>query len=131
MPFSVQTDYCLRTLMYLASRKERVRAQDVADFFQISATHVAKVVQLLARWKLIRSVRGMGGGIELSRQPDEIRLSDVVLASEGNLHLLECVGTDDVCVIQKYCKLRDVLNKAEQLQLEYLQTVRLSDVIPV
>ena len=133
MRLSLQTDYALRTLMFLASRKSRRRAKiaDVAAFFNISEPHVAKVVNQLARLGFVRSVRGVGGGIELGRESAQIRVGEVVLAFEGNMHLLECVGTDNVCVIQDHCKLRTVLARAERLQLDYLNQVRLADVIPV
>lgn len=131
MRLALQTDYALRTLMFLASRKKRATIADVAEFFQISAPHVAKVVNQLSRFGFIRSIRGIGGGIELGRNPKEITVGEVVAAFEGNLHLLECVGTEDVCVVQSYCKLRNVLTKAEKLQTDYLNSIRLSDVVPV
>lgn len=131
MRLSLQTDYALRTLMFLASRKERATIAAVAEFFQISATHVAKVVNQLSRFGFVRSIRGIGGGIELARAPKDITVGAVVAAFEGNLHLLECVGTDNVCVIESYCKLRNVLTKAEKLQTDYLNSIRLSDVVPV
>lgn len=131
MRLSLQTDYALRTLMFLASRNKRATIADVAEFFQISAPHVAKVVNQLSRFGFIRSIRGIGGGIELGRTAKDITVGEVVAAFEGNLHLLECVGTDDVCVIQSYCKLRNVLTKAEKLQTDYLNSIRLSDVVPV
>lgn len=133
MKLSLQTDYALRTLMYLASHKgeKRPKVADVARFFRISVAHVAKVVNQLARLGFLRSVRGAGGGIELGRPIREIRIGEVVLAFEGNMHLLECVGRDNVCVIEKHCKLRNVLAKAELLQMNYLNEVRLSDVLPV
>ena len=133
MRLSLQTDYALRTLMFLASRKGKQRATiaDVAGFFKISEPHVAKVVNQLARLGYVRSVRGAGGGIELGREPAQVRLGEVILAFEGNLHLLECVGTDNVCVIQDHCKLRSVLGKAERLQFDYLNGIHLNDVLPV
>ncbi len=133
MRLDLQTDYALRTLMYLASRKANSRATiaDVAAFFRISVPHVAKVVNQLARLGLIRSVRGAGGGIEMGLPADKICVADVVLAFEGNMHLLECVGTENVCVIQDHCKLRNVLARAEKLQVDFLKTVRLSDVLPI
>jgi len=133
MRLSLQTDYALRTLMFMASKKGKQRATvaDVAGCFRISEAHVAKVVNLLSRLGYLRSVRGAGGGIELGRDPAQICVGDVIVAFEGNMHLLECVATEDVCVIQSHCKLRNVLAKAEQLQLEYLRKIRLSDVIPV
>lgn len=133
MRLSLQTDYALRTLMLLASRrtKKRLTIADVAAFFRISEAHVAKVVNQLARLGFIRGIRGAGGGIALARDAGQIRLGEVVAAFEGNLHLLECVGTDDVCVIQEHCKLRTVLARAEKLQWDYLNGVKLADVIPV
>lgn len=130
MQLTIQTDYALRTLMYLASRDDRATVAEVAALFDISANHVAKVVNQLSRFGYIRSVRGLGGGIELAVPLDEIRLGEVIERFEGNLHLLECVGTEGVCVIQPFCKLKGVLAEAERLQREYLNSVTLADVAP-
>jgi Rrf2 family nitric oxide-sensitive transcriptional repressor len=90
---------------------------------------VSKVVQSLVRRNYVRSIRGSGGGIELARPPDEITIGQVILDFEGNLHLLECVAVENVCTIQPGCKLRSVLAHAEKLQLDYLQSVRLCDIV--
>ncbi len=76
-------------------------------------------------------MRGPHGGIELARSPETISLGEVVLAFEGNLHVLECLSTDGVCVIQPGCRLRRVLAEAERRQLEYLDGVTLADLLPV
>jgi Rrf2 family nitric oxide-sensitive transcriptional repressor len=130
MPLTTQTDYALRTLMYLAARTGRATVNDVAVLFGISTHHVAKVVNQLARYGYIRSVRGIGGGIELAQTPEAIKLGEVVQRFEGNLHLLDCVATENVCVIQSFCKLKGVLAEAERLQVEYLNSVTLADVAP-
>ncbi|EDL59560.1 RrF2 family transcriptional regulator [Gimesia maris] len=130
MQLTMQTDYALRTLMYLASQDDRATVANVAELFQISSHHVAKVVNQLSRLGYIRSVRGMGGGIELAVPLEKIRLGDVIERFEGNLHLLECVGTENVCIIQPFCKLKGVLAEAERVQLEYLNSVTLADVAP-
>jgi Rrf2 family nitric oxide-sensitive transcriptional repressor len=46
------------------------------------------------------------------------------------MHLLECVGTDGVCVIESFCKLKRVLADAEDLQMNYLDRITLADVLP-
>ena len=130
MRLSLHTDYALRTLLFLATKAGRASATDMAEFYQISRDHLAKVVQSLVRLGYVRSVRGMGGGVELRRTPDEITVGQVILDFEGNMNLLECVASDGVCVIQPGCRLRTVLATAEKIQLDYLQTVRLSSLIP-
>ena len=116
--------------MFLATRPGRQTVEGIATFFQISEPHVAKVVNQLARIGYVRSVRGVGGGLELAKPASEISIGAVVCAIEGNVHLLECQGVDDVCVIQRFCKLRTVLDRAEKIQLDYLNSVTLSDVLP-
>lgn len=130
MRLSLQTDYALRTLMFLGTRPERSTVAQVAEFYKISQAHVAKVVNLLGRLGYIRNIRGIGGGIELARQPEEICVGAVVLAFEGNMHLLECINQTGMCVIESFCKLKQVLAKAEQLQLDYLNSITLQDVLP-
>jgi Rrf2 family nitric oxide-sensitive transcriptional repressor len=87
------------------------------------------VIQSLVRLGYLRSVRGAGGGIELKKKPQEIRVGQVILDFEGNMNLLECVSTDGVCVIERGCALKKVLAKAERIQMEYLMSVKLSDVV--
>ena len=130
MRLALQTDYALRTLMFLAWRGERATIMQIAEFYGISQAHIAKVVNQLARQRYVRSIRGLGGGLELARKPAEIRIGEVIRSFEGAMHLLECIGTDDVCAIQSFCKLRGALAEAERLQMEYLDSVTLADVLP-
>lgn len=130
MALTSHTDFALRTLMLLAAKKKRTTAAQVAQLYGISTNHIAKVVNQLARLGYVRSIRGIGGGIELARAPADIALGEVVEAFEGNLQLLECVSTENVCAIQSFCKLKGVLAEAERLQLEYLYSVTLADVVP-
>lgn len=129
MHLALHTDFALRTLMYLAGRLDRATIDEVAEFFDISRDHLAKVVQHLVREGFARSIRGIGGGIELAQAPDEIHVGEVIARFEGSMHLLECVAIENVCVIQPHCKLRDVLCEAERRQMEYLNGIRLSDVV--
>ena len=130
MRLTMQTDFALRTLMYLATRSERATAAQVAQLYGVSANHMAKVVNQLARLGYVRGIRGIGGGIELAERPRDIRLGKVIEAFEGNMHLLECVATENVCAIQSFCKLKGVLAEAERVQLNYLNSISLADVAP-
>lgn len=130
MALTAHTDFALRTLMYLAVKDERATVAQIAELYGISSSHLSKVINQLSRLGYVRSIRGIGGGIELARPADEICLGQVVESFEGNLHLLDCVATENVCSIQSFCKLKGVLAEAERIQLEYLNAVTLADVIP-
>lgn len=130
MRLALQTDYALRTLIYLAVYTERATVGQIAEFYSISTAHVAKVVNRLARLGYVRSLRGIGGGLELAQRPEDIRIGEVITAFEGNMRLLDCVGVENLCVIQPFCKLKNVMAEAERLQQEYLNSVTLRDVLP-
>ena len=130
MRLTTQTDFALRTMMYLTARSGRATIAQVAQLFGISANHVAKVVNLLARLGYVRSIRGIGGGIELACRPEEVRLGDFIEALEGDMHLLGCIESEQVCAIESFCKLKGVLAEAERVQIEYLNGVTLRDVTP-
>ena len=130
MQLTTHTDFALRTLMYLATTGERSTTAQVARLYGVSYNHMAKVINQLARLGYVTSTRGIGGGIKLAQQPEKIRLGEVIEAFEGNMHLLECVTTDEVCAIQSFCKLKGVLAQAERVQLDYLNNVTLADVTP-
>jgi Rrf2 family transcriptional regulator, nitric oxide-sensitive transcriptional repressor len=131
MRLSLQTDYALRTLLFLATRTERTTVADVAGFFGISAHHLGKVVHQLGRLGYVRNQRGPGGGIVLARNPGAITVGRVILDFEGNLHLLDCVAAPGLCVIQPGCTLRGVLAEAERLQMDYLNSVTLEALLPI
>jgi len=129
MRLSLHTDYALRTLMYLSGIKQRATTGQIAEFFSISKDHLAKVVQRLTRLGWVRTVRGIGGGLELAVQPESLTVGEVIEKLEGSTQLLQCVtATEPVCVIQGSCRLRHVLAEAERVQMEYLRSVTLSDI---
>lgn len=131
MRLALQTDFALRTLLYLATHSGRATISEVAAYFGISAHHLGKVAHQLGRLGYARNVRGPGGGIELAKPAAAITVGAVIREFEGTTHLLECVGTPGVCVIQPGCTLRGVLAEAERRQMDYLSGITLESLVPV
>jgi Rrf2 family transcriptional regulator, nitric oxide-sensitive transcriptional repressor len=130
MRLALHTDYGLRVLMFLTGKSARTTISQIAEFFGISKDHVAKVVQRLARLGYLRSQRGMKGGLQLARDPQGIPIGQVIRDLEGQTGLLDCVHAEtNICVIQPGCRLRGVLRRAEEIQLAYLDSITLQDVV--
>jgi Rrf2 family nitric oxide-sensitive transcriptional repressor len=128
---ALHTDFALRTLLYLATKPGRSTVSEVADFYEISANHLGKVVHQLGRLGYVRNVRGPGGGVALVRRAAEITVGEVVRDFEGrHVRLLECVDTPGQCVIQPGCILRRVLAEAERRQMDYLDGVTIASLLP-
>ena len=116
MRITKHSDYALRVLLFLAVRRgERVSSQAVAETHGISLHHLHKVVRSLGRLGLLHLHRGVGGGLELARDPDEISVGAVMRALDDTDALISCfrAETDD-CVISPACGLKPALRRAQE-----------------
>jgi Rrf2 family nitric oxide-sensitive transcriptional repressor len=127
---NLATDYALRTLLLLATRQgQTVSTADVAAYYQISADHVGKVAAQLAHAGYLHAGRGRRGGLRLATPPERIRVGEIVELFEGRVALLECVDTEDACVIQPTCRLRHLLSNVGKQLVAELNRVTLADLI--
>ncbi|WP_313805116.1 Rrf2 family transcriptional regulator [Sphingobium sp.] len=126
MKLTLFTDYSIRTLLYLASRPERLCSiAEVAQAYRISQNHLMKVVNDLVRAGYIESVRGRGGGIRLGRPPEEINIGTLVRHTEEGFDLVDCGN----CVIAPACGMTGVLKEALSAFLAVLDRYTLSNLV--
>jgi Rrf2 family nitric oxide-sensitive transcriptional repressor len=130
MKLTVFTDYSLRVLMYLASRPEqRATIAEIGAAYGISTNHLTKVVHHLGTHGWVRTVRGRGGGLVLSRPAKEIRIGMVVRDTEGVAQPAHCFAADaDPCAIASRCRLKGVLAEATKAFHAVLDRYTLEDV---
>jgi Rrf2 family nitric oxide-sensitive transcriptional repressor len=131
MHLTLHTDYGLRVLLYLAHYPDRrVNTREVSAAFGISKNHLVRVVQTLAENNFVTTTIGRGGGIALAKQPDQIRVSEVVRALEPNLHMVECFNLEsNTCPIVPVCGLKAPLRKALDAFLGTLDKYTLADIV--
>ncbi|MFP4125168.1 MAG: Rrf2 family transcriptional regulator [Alphaproteobacteria bacterium] len=125
------TNYAMRTLMYCALRRGALcRVRDIANAYGVSEHHLMKVVQVLGHIGAIESVRGRGGGIRLAREPHEIVVGDVVRATEGKLHLVECFHeATSTCPLAPACRFRQALHRALEAFFLVLDGYTVADLV--
>jgi Rrf2 family transcriptional regulator, nitric oxide-sensitive transcriptional repressor len=125
------TDYSLRTLMYLGlNREQLVTIQEIADTYNISKSHLMKVVHQLGVAGLVETVRGRSGGLRLGKEPDQINLGDVVRRTEPDFMMVECFNqAHNNCILSPSCELQGVLRRATAAYLDVLNGVTLADLL--
>jgi Rrf2 family nitric oxide-sensitive transcriptional repressor len=125
------SDYALRILMYAAVVPDGrlITIEETAEAYGISRAHLMKVANQLTRAGYLRAIRGRSGGLTLAKRPDRIRLSDVLRATEPDFSLVECMTSNNRCVISPRCRLRGVLNEALTAFLDTLAGYTLADLI--
>ncbi len=106
MRLSSMADYAV-VIMSAAARHcggARVSAGQLAGETGLPAPTVQKLVSKLTGAGLLRSSRGVGGGLKLARPPAAISIADIVEAVEGPIALTACVeqGKHD-CTLESAC----------------------------
>jgi Rrf2 family transcriptional regulator, nitric oxide-sensitive transcriptional repressor len=129
MKLTLQTDYALRVLMYVAAKGEALSTiGEIADAFEISQAHLMKVVHRLGQLGYLSTVRGKGGGMRLGKPAETIVIGAVVRSTEEDLAVLGCLGQESFCRIQGMCALKGALGEATQAFLAVLDKYTLADL---
>jgi len=130
MHITQHTDYALRVLIFLASNEHRLPTiQEISERFEVSRSHLMKVVNQLIRNGFVEGIRGKGGGLRLARPASEILIGDVVRKMETDLVLVECFSDESRCLLTPNCKLKGVFADALKAFLASLDKVALSQVL--
>jgi Rrf2 family protein len=79
MRLQVNTTLALYSVIEFASDPERhIPAAEIAEKYDVSPHHLAKVLAELARAGIVESVRGVGGGYQFTANVRRLTLMDVI-----------------------------------------------------
>lgn len=134
MKISALEEYGLRCLLQLAQAPQGklLSAEDIAAKEGLSVAYIEKILSPLRKANLIRSVRGMYGGYELTRPPAQIFVGDMVRALDGDFFSDMChnfAGNQDCCVHMGGCSVRPVWLMVARHVYQILDHLSLLDLI--
>jgi Rrf2 family protein len=88
---SQTVEYSLRAAVVLArSADAPCTAQRLSEMTDVPKPYLAKVLQELVRAGVVKSRRGLHGGFELARSPNDLTIWDVVEAVEPLQRIRKC-----------------------------------------
>jgi Rrf2 family nitric oxide-sensitive transcriptional repressor len=120
------TDYSLRVLIHLALHDDRLCSiGEIARAYDISHSHLMKVVNALARADIIETTRGRGGGMRLARPPEKIGVGEIVRQTEEGFELAEC----SKCALSPACGLTGILAEGTAAMLKVFDSYSVADLL--
>lgn len=88
---SQTVEYALRAVVHLADQLPEARTtEQIAEVTRVPKAYLSKVLQALSRAGVVRSQRGLGGGIALARSPQDLTILEVVNAVEPLQRIRTC-----------------------------------------
>ena len=130
MRLTTKGRYAVTAILDLAfhSRIQPVTLTDIAARQTISLSYLEQLFSRLRRANLVVGVRGPGGGYKLSRETEEISISDVILAVDEQVDLTNCEKQSN-CQNGQPCLTHDLWMGLSQTVSNYLEGITLAQLL--
>jgi Rrf2 family protein len=133
--FSTKGEYGVRLMVQLGRRYGTGPASlaEIAIDEDLPRAYLEQLVTSLRDAGLVVSTRGARGGYELSRRPEEIRMSEVLRALEGPIAPMSCASDEPdhlICDRSAKCTVNVLWVKVRDAITGTLDAMTLADLVP-
>ena len=135
MHMTLEADYAVRIVEFLAAANQKVDARTISEETHVPLRFALKILRKLVSAGIIKSYKGTQGGYEIARPLEEITLNDVIQTVEGPFALSRCLREDYDCGQtccgegECDCVFRDIYGEISQEVQNKLTSVRFSDLV--
>lgn len=129
---STKGRYALRVMIDLAEQDSEtyIPLEEIAARQEISKKYLEIILKILVKEKLLKGVRGKGGGYRLTRQPSQYRVSEILELTEGSLDTVACLKEDaDPCPKKESCKTLPMWKKYNEMVHDFFYHITLEDLV--
>ena len=130
MKLSTKGRYGARAGLELALRYNTgpVMVREIAKSQDISMRYLEHILNSLRASGVVKSTRGAKGGYELSKDPSEISLGDIVRTLEGPMDIVSCTSDKD-CPKVSVCVMYSVWKEVKESIETILDRITLADLV--
>lgn len=129
---STKGRYALRVMIDLAQQNtdRYVPLDEIAARQEISKKYLEIILKTLVKNKLLKGLRGKGGGYRLTRDPAEYTVGEILELTEGTLAPVACLQADaEPCGRKDVCKTLPLWEKFHQMIRDFFFSVTLKDLL--
>lgn len=131
---STKGQYAVRAMVNLACHSECNKSdkplslKEISDEEGISLSYLEQLFVKLRKGRIVRSVRGPGGGYVLAKSPSEISVGEVIKVVEEPLNPVACLDEGEGCDRADTCITQGVWKKLAEKISEFLYSVTIEDL---
>jgi Rrf2 family protein len=120
----------LFAVLELASDRERqLSTTDIAEKYEISTHHLAKVLRTLVRSGMVQAVRGAGGGYRFAGSVNRTTLLDVIQIFENLESELDVPNHRSQASVPVVEELKNITDEIDDLTRAILDTITLETAL--
>ena len=102
--------------------------KDLAEACDLPQAYLAKIVNLLSRRNLVRTQRGVGGGVSLARPPQEITILEVCQALDDPILQPRCMLGNAHCSEDRACPAHAFCQSRRKEMSNFLRETTIADI---
>ena len=122
--------YAIRSLLYIAQKpNEMTSVSELVDKLKMHRAFLRKILQVLSKHKILKSLKGQGGGFALNIRPSKLRIIDVMEIFRGKEDLMNCLLERDVCPYPDDCALMTKMKDIEKNLYRALETTTIATLL--
>lgn len=123
--------YALRAVIYLAlfsSENKKIGIKEISGELGIPTPFLGKIMQMLAKQKILNSTKGPNGGFNLMRSAYDITLMDIVEIIDGTDSFNNCVIRTTPCSSNTPCSMHDKISPIRKELKSVFSTETIADL---
>ncbi len=121
----------LNLALHFNDGKEAVVLKNISEEEDLSIRYLEQIIIPLKINKLVKSVRGAGGGYTLARPPSKITMCEIIEVLEGSCTLVDCLEDTEYCDRATECATRVIWKEASDLLKNYFESKTLEDLVNI
>ena len=132
MKITFKGDYALKIILDLSLiNGQKTSIKEIAKRQDIPRKFLEHIVTILKGAGYVRTVRGLGGGISLAKDPSKITLGEIIRLIEGPTSPITCVSRSKhtKCDFEGRCALKLVFEKVRDRTSEIVDKTTFKDMV--
>lgn len=132
MLVSTKGRYALRVMIDLAEHQSDgfIPLKVIAERQEISEKYLENIIKLLVKAKLLTSLRGKGGGYQLTKAPEQYTVESILRITEDSMAPVACLEPGaEACPRAAECRTLSMWQGLDKLITEYFANITLADLM--
>ena len=124
--------YAIRAVIYLAlnaGEEKKIGIKQISKDLKIPTPFLGKILQTLAKQKLLSSTKGPHGGFGLGKSAEEIALIDIVDIIDGQDIFNKCLIRLEDCNHKEPCSMHDKYVEIRKNLMTLFQKEKVSELV--
>jgi len=127
MKLSTKGRYAVTAMIDLAinAKSGPVTLADISVCQDISLSYLEQLMSMLRKQRLVKGMRGPGGGYVLAKPADQITIAEIITAVDEKVDITRCAGHQD-CQGGVRCLTHELWDELSQQLYHFLDTITLA-----